>query len=396
MTNNTISDKFILNIKWFFIVYNLLFIFYIFLEYSPFVNEKFPQPFSFYFNDTFMDFYNVNFHALNYDFYNGNFKSIYTPIFRFISEILTPLSCKKLDSSVELKQCDYFLPYIYLIFFVLNTITLSCIFGQYNSKFIFILLFNISFPLLFALERGNYIIFCALYINIILLINSKKIIYYLLLLLPLLKIYFIINFFIYLVESTNKFFKMFFLFLLISIIIWYLSEDNFIFFVNNIFSFSKRINHFDILNATSLSPILKYIDLSILNIFYAGFKIYLLLRMYVFMCFAVRVNNISVNEIKFILFVLILFCIIILSSIGFYSVILIYPFAAFLIARNLIDNYEKFLILLTTIPLPFEIFQYEFVENNLIYLNVQSLLMPILLILLYLSITKIERFKNEN
>jgi hypothetical protein len=358
---------------------------------------KLPQPFSVYKNDTFMDYYNVNYHALQDNFYYGEFKSVYSPVFRFFSKLFTNDSCIHVNSALDLKYCDKSIVFFYIIFYLINILLLNKIMQNYENKILFLLLVSMSFPLIFTLERGNYILMAAILLNFIVLTSEYKYINYSILFLPFIKFYFLFIFIIYLINGLNHFIYKSITFSVLMLILFNVYNDNILNMLNNLAGFNeKRVNIFDLLNATSLKLLIKYIDLQLISFFYIIIKIYLMIRLYIYISININNNKISLDEYKFVLFILIVFLIINLSGIGYYSLILLYPFALYFISINKLNNKEKYIVLLTTIPYPIEIVKFKQVENALTYINVQSVIIPLLLIALFISLTSSKRFDNEN
>lgn len=352
-----------------------------------------PQPFSILGYDAFMDYYNVNFHALTTNFYGEPFQSVYTFIFRFFSKLLTRIECIGLLSSIELKACDGNYILFFLLVYVLNIYLLMKLLDKYKNKYLWVILFMTSFPMCYTFERGNYIILTMAFISMILFSNNKKYFELGVIILPLTKLYFIANYVIFMTNSIKKPVINILIFILIMLIGGLIYDENqFIIFINMFKFYGKEPNIFEILTATSIFPIVKYTSIFSLKCAVLIFFLFLLARFYIFTCHLVE-RNLSLLDYKYLILLILLLILIIIESIGFYAIILLYPFFAYLIGKNLISMDEKLLIILISIPYPINLFEYQYFQNEY-QTNIQlhSILIPILLILLFLKLTKKVRF----
>lgn len=94
---------------------------------------------------------------------------------------------------------------------------------------------------------------------------------------------------------------------------------------------------------------------------------------------------------------LLLLTLIIVESTGYYAIILLYPFFSYFMSKSYFDNFEKFLIILISIPYPIDLWKYEYIEDHKIQTSIQlqSILVPILLIILFLKLTaKMRSYEN--
>lgn len=349
-----------------------------------------PQPFSFYRMDIFMDYYNVNFHALTPDFYIEPFRSIYTFIFRGFSHLLIRDECKQSLSAIELRDCDGNFIIFFLIISILNFYLLIKIMNGIKNKYLWAVLFIISFPMLYAFERGNYIIVSMLIISMILLSKKEGLFYIGLVLLPLTKLYFLINFSIIFLMSIRKFIYGILLFLIIMIIGCLIYEENQFIIFKNLTAFAKKdANIFELLVATSLSPIFKYASLNFLSVILKIFYLAIIIRAYLYIC-KMTERDLNLNDYKYLLFILLLLTLIIIESTGFYAIILLYPFIAYFISKNILDIYEKFMIVFISVPYPLNLIDhiYQNVPFVKITIQLQSLLIPLILIVIFYKFTR--------
>jgi hypothetical protein len=354
------------------------------------------QPFSVHRLDRYMDFYNVNYHALNKDFYSGDFRSVYSEIFRLFSMILTPNHCINTKSSLLLKNCDAF--NFYLFYFILITINIYFLYKKLfpcENKFLWTILFSVSFPLLYSFERGNYIIISMLLINFLAHFSNKLNFYLSLFILPFTKIYLISTYFLLLIKSFSKFVVFLILFLFFNLLLFILFNDNPFLLVENLFHFDRNERVYEISNATSFLPLFKSYNLRFLSFLCYILYFSVLVRAYIYLNAFISNKSKDFNDL---LFVGLLILPMIIPSVGFYFLILLYPFFAKYIGQGLLKHNTQILIVLMCIPYPINLVPYKLIhsENFILYIQLQSIIIPFLLLIIFYEFTKEIKVPNEN
>uniref|UniRef100_B1XTF7 DUF2029 domain-containing protein n=1 Tax=Polynucleobacter necessarius subsp. necessarius (strain STIR1) TaxID=452638 RepID=B1XTF7_POLNS len=131
--------------------------------------------------DSFMDFFHVNYWALHAGRYS-EWRSIYPPISFIIGKVLTPDCCYGAQNGFGLRDCS--LPSILLLIvaylsgvFVFARAVLRSIYITSSKKRILLIFclgtaIILSFPSLFAIERGNYILLCFIFLALSLVIKN--------------------------------------------------------------------------------------------------------------------------------------------------------------------------------------------------------------------------------
>ena len=336
-----------------------------------------------------MDYYNVNFHALKPDFYIEPFRSIYTFIFRAFSHLLIRDECKQSLSAMDLRDCDGNFIIFFLIISGVNFYLLLKIMNGIKYKYLWTVLFMISFPMMYAFERGNYIILSMLIISIILLAKKEGLFYIGLVLLPLSKLYFLINFMIIFLMSIRKFIFGILIFLMIIGIGCLIYDENQFIIFKNLTSFAKKDpNIFELLVATSFTPIVKYASINCLSFILKVFYFALLVRTYVYICKLIE-QDLNLDDYKYLVFIFLLLAMIIIESTGFYAIILLYPFFAYFISKGMVDNYEKLMIVLISIPYPLSLTNYIHQDVPLVKITIQlqALMVPFILVIIFYRFT---------
>lgn len=353
------------------------------------------QPFSIHSLDRFMDYYNVNYHALSKEFYSGDFKSVYSEIFRFISKLLTPSQCLNSVSSLELKKCstyDFYIFYLLTIFINLYLIYKNM--GNHKDKLLWTLLFGFSFPMFYCLERGNYIILTMIIINIMSLTKNNSIFEFGLLVIPFTKIYLITLYLLIFIKDINKFLLFLLLFFLINSFLFWLYDDSLAFLLLNLVNFNNDEHIYEILDATSFLPILSSYKLVYFKFLWLAVVFFLIIRMYIYINLFIACGSRNYCDILFLILLLLL---IILPGVGFYSIILLYPLFCKYINSNFFSNRIKIFVALLCLPYPLDLFQYKqmVAENIMTYIQLHSLLIPLLLIFIFYEFTKKLRMHND-
>jgi hypothetical protein len=185
------------------------------------------------------------------------------------------------------------------------------------------------------------------------------------------------------------------LFILIHFILTLTYADGFLDQFKNLLGFStKSYNIMELLVATTVRPIAYYSE-NIFLIYISKFIVFcIFIRLYAYLMILLRIDFNLFNY-KYLMLILIIFLMIVIDAIGFYGIVLLYPLFLYFISRGVFSIYEKILVLLIGLPYPFDIFKLG--ENHSIsyFFQLQSLLIPFLLVILFLSLTKDLRY-NEN
>ena len=359
-------------------------------------------------NDMFMDFYNINYNAFSDDRYIS-FKSLYPPINFLIAQFFVSEECRYMINnydydSVDLRSCDiaqifyfYILTIFISIFFTLKFIKEKFFTNTNNLVFIPIaIIFFFSFPMLYELERGNYIIFAYLLFVIYLNLQASNTPFALFLqgmlinLKPYFLIFLIMNFF-------KRSFLNLFLIILISVSIFVISsqilgDQNVLVLFNNILSFGTT----DSLNLSALNFSASYLNLirfikvifsiDLTFLFFIFFIILSLLMIYVFW---------SCSNINNCILISILYLLAIFDSVGPYFLIFLLPFFGFFYKSS---KPIFFIFLLILLPFDIIIFnKYLFLDSfsflskanytdQNIVLGLNGILRPLWVILLFIYV----------
>jgi hypothetical protein len=297
--------------------------------------------------DLFMDFFNTNANAYSPGRYTG-WHSLYPPLSFIVGQIVTPNECA--DSievvkynSLWLRNCAinsyfYFVIPVYLIS-VYYTYKLNLIFLDKNkltlySKFSLICILAFNMPLLFLVERGNYLILAYLFFLLFIYHNNNTFKTILGGLLVNLKPYLIV-FFGY--EFIKKNYLSFFYYLasvlfFFGVTFYFLSDDFALLFVKNMFSFSGSgsINIHALNFTNSFETYVNFvhklykIDLShLFNVF----------RLIVITLFIYFIFNRNYDKFKYML-VSILCMLVLTASVGFYFYVFLLPFILYFLRLN--------------------------------------------------------------
>lgn len=374
-------------------------------------NGYLPSPFFYESADTFMDFYNPNYWANNDGryYYWG---SIYPPINFIIGRVLNS-GCDWATSSYTLRECGG-QPYILLCSLMLGCLFLYKIVSERNGNFFGILITVIvalSFPALYAYERGNFILFAFAFLSIYvsstdliiksicmgIAINFKP--YLIVCLIPML-VFKKYNLLIYTLGSTSFVYTLTYL---------WLGDGSILDIIQNILNFNSNIYYsaFEKLwYTTSINSYIKVLGTHkfLLNTFTANgldLIIYLLnsvrllaLLMLLFCTkvaiFDKRNTEESFNIYSLLLFITFIFC---TESPGGYSAILVFPLLVSCISYNKhFSFYLTMLILSISFPffniMPQYLNSYSYISgvNRFAYegLPIYSLMLPFLLLALIL------------
>jgi len=144
-------------------------------------NGHFPLPFWDDAKDSFMDFFHVNYWALHDGRYT-EWRSIYPAISFVIGRALTPDNCYSVQNGFGLRDCS--LPSLLLLIvayvssvFIFSLAVLKNVYIKSAKKKTLLILclgtaIIFSFPSLFAIERGNYILLCFVFLALSLIVKN--------------------------------------------------------------------------------------------------------------------------------------------------------------------------------------------------------------------------------
>lgn len=380
------------------------------------------DPFIFDYADSFMDFFNVNLHASSRDLYT-TYSSFYSPPNIFLAKLLTPHECVGMLDKYEFRKCG--IGYFYgfeVFFFLLNGGLLWRILKGAVNRVWWLILFLLSFPMMFAIERGNYIVIALSLACLLVLAKSpiKKL--FLLAFLPLVKYYLIIGGVgLFLNKKYIKILYFIAIFLTFNIIFSYINDiphANLIF--SNLTKFSKGNGGiYNIWNATNISSIgeafstyyfYDSILVKIAHMLLIGVSMLCIWAYYVYVSENYQ-YGIDINKNLFLLLMLFL---IISPTAGYYSIILLYPFIADYLSRKSLSIYEKILIIALLLPYPIKLFKLSeiildpslWIGNSQlrssaeelfpIYFQVQSIIIPVTLLMIFFCFIRTIEFKEES
>lgn len=390
------------------LAYSISFIVY--ASYMVNVNGYLPSPFFYDRFDPFMDFFNIAYQAISGDAYSS-YKVFYSPlILTFLSKIIGNACANSIDS-VELRRCglDIYLISV-LIEFLLIGILLKVIIGSRKNANWWLVLFMLSFPMMFAIERGNLILLSLLATSFLILLKNEVYRGAVFSLISITKYYMLILVIPYMIARKFRLFGVFiFTFLILHLIFGELYGDgNWVKIPLHIKSFATNANGtIDSLWAnTSIFPMLTKLgsvtfDLPVLFVSYL-FASYLLWR---YLSYLIHINIRSRDSLMHALMVTLIFLLVFTSAAGYYSIILLYPFYCYFLMREMFSEDEKIIIILSILPYPFlgvnlisktSVSYFNGSEMNyMVALGVHSFIPPILLTLLFYKLTSWE-VKHES
>ena len=120
-------------------------------------NGYLPYPFFFNIHDVGMDFYNVNYWALGTEAYS-KWGSVYSTMNLTLANQLTSPECGSVADAFELRECN---PYAVIVYTVIITGVNACLLfillNGVRHRILWLLLMTLSFPMMYGMERGNYI-----------------------------------------------------------------------------------------------------------------------------------------------------------------------------------------------------------------------------------------------
>lgn len=369
-------------------------------------------PFMFDWADTWMDFFNVNMHSHSEGLYT-EFKSFYSPFNIYIAKLWVPDDCIGVMNKYDFRECAMPSAYIFEgIFLIINVMLMSKILGKCKNKYQWLILFSLSFPMLYAVERGNYIVIAMALMSLFVLAKGGMQQIIILSLLPLVKYYLLLLYSGLFISKAHLKLLLIAIFLICLNVLFSIINNipNTNLILNNLLNFSAGNGGvYNLWNATNIKSIGEAGSYLLGNIFSVQvFKLILVCTSFIcFIKYYIFIANTYKNEfdIKLNALIILILFFIISPTAGFYSLILLLPFFAYYISKNSLRVHEQFLLILMLLPYPFNLFRLDEIEldqskyianigqmdavysNIIIYYQLQSLLIPILLIIIFWSIT---------
>jgi hypothetical protein len=378
-------------------------------------------------DDVFMDFYNVNWWAASGGFYS-EYKSFYSPMNAYFAKNFVTESCLNLATPKLLRLCDLKSVFVYLtaISFA-NFYILWRIMKGLEYRWLWLLLMFFSFPNLYAMERGNYILIAQLFLSILILldrlykdatlVDSSKIKLNMIIdyvraliisLMLCIKSYLVLVFFPLFIASRLRilFLTVVFTMALYVFFGFLYDPEEWLQFLANLQGFSSRTasNWIELTSSpTSLFayPLLAHglgIRSSLVSIIVVILFVYASIRLHIYVSIIIGSDSIEVDIFNMLLILLSLLFIFSLSP-GFYAVVLLAPLFAYKMAKYQVPVWEKFLFILLMIPYFPDLYtistDYRIVSSfgieSVLYkdlaLTLQSFLFPVLLYLFFVTVT---------
>ncbi len=339
---------------------------FIFVTLDVFYNTGvLPIPFFRDVHNTFMDFFHVNWWAHHEGFYS-EFRSIYSPVNIVIGKILSDVQLS--NGAFELRHDEFRT----LLLFQAVVWGLSCYYtyrllAGTRDRVVWTALLNLSFPMLFAIERGNYIILTLLLFLVYMhkYSNGSRIsllspLFALVVMSKLHAGIFLVSDFI---KKRWSYIATFFFWLL-----FFFITSGFIAGVNdwyrlpiNILGFLSGGGNQDIFQlfapTASISGLadrlgLAY-SLSESGLFFIKFiEICLYVSVFgIYYALVIRFQKEGVNEWVFKLATF-LVATLLVPSLGYYAIIMAYPIILYLLKNNLLSSYQRILCILIVLPYP--------------------------------------------
>ena len=352
----------------------------------------------------FMDFFNINWWASQKDIYL-EYKSFYNPFNLMLGRILS-IGCLETNNSLKLRECgiNIYLLYAFCII-IANAFLMYLNMRDIVNKISWVAFFSTSFPFLYGLERGNYIIIAFLFMNIyVLFINKNKTQANLALLIACIFKIYVFALFIFVKLSNKERVKLGVIYAMLFIVpVVLLGYENPTLIISNLIDF--QTTGIDIYQkywtSTSIFSIgdilIKIIGLKMAIIYKLIVNIIFLVVLLRLFVYVQNIIKLSHNyDVIYVQFVILLGLFLILSGPGFYALVLLIPLFISLMSRNLLSRIEVILFILCCIPYPIPIYKvFELTEYS--YLNGYNIshgydvslqmIVPIILLILFLKIT---------
>jgi hypothetical protein len=385
-----------------------------FFYYSIYLNylelNYLGAPFFYINNDTFMDFFNTNWHSQRLGKAFTEWYSIYSPLNLYISAHMVGGSCEGLESSVQLRACD-FDRYILIsgVGYTLFIFLLFLIQLRERKLSLLMIIMPISFPILYAIERGNYIILAAIMTSVGLLINNKTLKNINYIIISNIKIYIFFPFILTL-NGKYEIIKNIILFIIVIIFGAILYKDeNWYYYFRNLFVFNGNIDYFQAYwMPTDLGVYKIFPKKSILNylihVISVIAKSYIVIKIYL-----IYFSKNKINYDKDILFCIFFLGMSQLINIGYYSYLILFPYFIKLDINNKISKYAFCAICYILIPFITVGIYYHgvisdvsFISKNSLYftkdlfITINSILIPIMGFILFCTFCNQLNAKGAN
>jgi len=366
---------------------------------STVYNGSLPAPFFYVKSDTFMDFYHIQYWTYDAARYT-EWKSIYPP-FSFWLLSFFPYSDNGYDPLILREEGvfyligSYVITTILILYFQSKTI-------MYSNKILLIML--LSIPFLFAIERGNLLIYALLFLLISVLNYRNSFVFGLFLAMAIsIKIYLIALLFIPLLNL--HFFKIVLTLALVLVInvvsANLLGDSNWLLFMDNIFEFSSDPKHYEwsyftysyqniLLAFTELNS--KYKDIATWS------HILTLSTTFIFFLFVstkylLSSSSFRDEERNTLFLLLIMLIMIVVKNSGGYVFILLFPFLSSIIFNRV----SLYILLLLLLPIEIPLMTLDFITMESLISGQQveisrdvtsgMILRPLLFLILYYMIS---------
>jgi len=388
--------------------YLLLFLLWCFLFFYE--NHFLPAPFFFDKYDTLMDFFNVNWWANTPDFYT-KYKSIYTPINAYLGKLLTSSDCMASSSPFSLRGCDVrFGIILFCSVWVLNSYLLFKILGDITGKIWWVALMMFSFPMMFAMERGNYIMLGMVFTSLWVLMGERYRVLgqFILTLVISIKLgMFVLLMSVWIRDGWKAVLAVMLMFFALLVIFGLaLGDPHWTGIPSNMFAFQGAGVRGSLeLSAAATTPavyayILRdgyglHITAGYIMVGYYVLAVILTVRAVLLIIHA-KITN---SDYRLIALVALSLLMLLSTAPGYYSLILLFPFLAHLLGRGELNECSKFFLVALCLPYPVELLLVasdfgvtSFLSDQDVLvpksLTLQGIISPLLLLGLYYGLTK--------
>lgn len=376
------------------------------------INKYLPPPFFFQSGDSFMDFFNVNWWSVRGGVYT-EWGGFYAPINIWIGKLLTTQECYNQLESVDLRLCNLS---VYFLFVLITAALTTFLLFRINKNIYLVIYLMLSMPMLYAVERGNYILLTMIPLSLFVIYKEKytKFSNLLLSISIAFKAYLVILLAaIFLLEgSVKRCLAIVILYLVLNIVFGLVIDDSgWIKIPYNILSFQGGIEPLQQMWATtSIQGMVNYLYYYFENPVYGtiGSMISGLLKIYITTRLLIYTKEISSSnpDITHTFFIYLLYILILTSGAGYYSLIILYPFYLYCETNGYIKMYERILFLAALLPITFGIHSIKYYGAESIFtdenfyryklLPLEFIIVPILLLILFYRITRFNIYSKEN
>jgi hypothetical protein len=351
-----------------------------------------------------MDYYNVNWRSYTHSLYT-KWNALYSPVNIYLARLLTPVRCLESKTAFELRMCDdiggaYFM----LTCIFINATLIFKILGKTPYRGLWTTLMTTSFPMLYALERGNYIFLgmatMSLYVlskgtfaKILAMIFAIAAKFYLILLMA--PFYFRYGTKKILIAISG-------VFIIFSVFGYFINNQEWLYIPYNVFHFGYAHSPFWLESSASPTAIKAYNMVAknllsdkeiLLTDLLAWFTTLITFLLVVKIWQSIRLGyDYYKQEEKFLVLITLAALMITSTSPSYYSLILLFPFFAYGLEKRILSNSAKFFFILLLLPYPMKLTDIFSTHMNAFYQNsdkifitisltLQSLMPPILLFL---------------